>query len=341
VQSLVDPISGNTLIVALDDSAICGPKHLLHNMEDAVASAVRYRVNGILGFTGMYRAFTPAFENTPFISNITLSTEGPHHLNKVQVGSIEEAIELDLAAISVHVNMTAPDEPHMLRLLGKAGRRSREADIPLLAHMYPRTILNGKEYHYQDLRDNDPDAYGELVCHGARVAVDVGNAAFVKVPWTGSAESFHRVVQSTYGRPVVMAGGPRTSVMDFLWRAKWAMEAGARGIAVGRNFFEQESIADGEFVLLALSDIVHRGMDVRLAAYRAEAMVALKRAEQALADTSWIATDTDGNPGLIHPRPPKRYEISKTRTPVRIYGPNGQDRIEYRAATNVVPLINA
>lgn len=252
--------SGNTLIVALDDSSISGPRQRLYDMRGTIETAVEHEANAILGFPGMFESYGDLLgENTAGILNLTLSTVGTHHLRKVKVGRVKDADLLDVAGVSVHVNTTSPDEPEMLKTLGKTAAKCRKFGIPLLAHMYPRTITSGKEDHYQDLRDKSPDDYAELVAHAARIASDLG-ADIIKVPYTGSMDSFKNVVGSTYDRPVVMAGGPiKQNISTFLEEAYFAMRAGAKGIAVGRNYFQRPDGPDGDLVLLALSYIVHEG----------------------------------------------------------------------------------
>ncbi len=265
--------SGKTVIAALDDSAISGPEAGLRDMEAAIKKATRNEVNGILGFPGMFQRYGGLVGDTASILNITLSTEGPHHLRKVPVATVEEVDQLGLTAVSVHVNTTSPYEPEMLQILGKTAGECRRLGVPLLAHMYPRTLKDGKEDHYLHAADTVSEEgineYAKKVRHAARIAADLG-ADIIKSPWTGSAESFHTVVESTYGLPVVMAGGALIEVPEFLNKAHDAMEAGAKGIAVGRNFFQQPYPGEDDRVLIALYRIVHKGESVEQALVAAE-----------------------------------------------------------------------
>lgn len=265
--------SGNTIITALDDSSISGPEHRLRDMRLAVDTAINNGTNAILGFSGMFRRHPDIAGKTAGIINLTLSTEGPYHLRKVLVDVPEQVDRLSLAGASVHVNTTSPWESEMLSILGQTAVTCDELGIPLLAHVYPRTIKDGKEYHYQDLKEKDPEAYAKLVRHGARIAADLG-ADIIKVPFTGTAESFRTVVESTYGVPVVMAGGPIAPVQTFIEEAHAAIEAGARGIAVGRNYFERpfEFKDEDELVLIALYRVVHMGQTAKYALAVAESI---------------------------------------------------------------------
>lgn len=278
--------SGNTVIAALDDSAISGPEIGLRDMGLAISTATANGVNAILGFPGMFERYHDLAGDTPGVLNITLSTEGPHHLNKVLIADVEDVDRLGLTAVSVHVNTTSPWEPEQLRILGQTAAKCRELGVPLLAHMYPRTLTDGREDHYLSdadlVTEGGVEAYAKRVRHAARIAADLG-ADIIKSPWTGSAESFATVVESTYGLPVVMAGGAKTDVPAFLEKAHAAMEAGARGIAVGRNFFQQEYTGENERILVALYRIVHQGSSVRNALLAAEAIVGSREQQEFIA----------------------------------------------------------
>lgn len=279
--SFFNPDSGNTIIVALDDSAITGPEAELRDMEATITRTAQDGADAVLGFPGLFRRYGDVLRqnNVSGILNLTLSTEGNDHLRKVQVTSVDAVGQLGLAAASVHVNTTAPHEPEMLRTLGQVAEECNKLGIPLLAHMYPRTIKDGKEYHYEDMREEDPEAYAKLVRHAARIAADLG-ADIIKAPYTGDADTFHMVVESTYGLPVVMAGGPLTSIPQFLESAQAAMEAGARGIAVGRNFFQQPIKTEGDLVLLALQGMVHDGYNRFDASLKAEGVLAARTSDK-------------------------------------------------------------
>lgn len=269
-SKLFNTKSGNTIIVALDCSSISGPEDGLRDLKLSIEKARRSGASGILGLPGMFRAYREEIGDMAFISNITLSTEGPHHLDKVKVGSASHAAKIGMDAVSVHVNMTAPTESGMLQTLAETGQECEELGMELLAHMYPRRIVDGGEDRYQELKEKDPEGYAKLVRHGARVAVDLG-ATVVKVPWTGTKESFRTVCESTYGLPVVMAGGSKVSIPEFLQVARDAMDAGARGVAVGSNFYMRPNDGEDEFFLRALCNVVHDGMNVSDAMAKAKA----------------------------------------------------------------------
>jgi class I fructose-bisphosphate aldolase len=81
----------------------------------------------------------------------------------------------------------------------------------------------------------------------------------VKVPYSGEPESFRLAVEGS-PVPVVIAGGPKMKTeREVLEMVKGAMQAGARGLSVGRNIFQAK---DRVKMVKALVHIVHKGGSV-------------------------------------------------------------------------------
>ena len=141
----------------------------------------------------------------------------------------------------MHVNIGSETETDQLEQLGTISRDCEEWGIPLLAMMYPR----GKKV----INPHDP----ENVAHAARIGAELG-ADLIKTVYTGDIDSFRNVVRGC-PIPVVIAGGPKTSTdKEFLEMIDGAMEAGARGVAIGRNVFQHK---DPIRITRAISEIVH------------------------------------------------------------------------------------
>jgi len=121
---------------------------------------------------------------------------------------------------------------------------SQECDklgMPLLAIAYPRSERDGKDYNYEDLKETNVDAYADLVAHAVRVSDELG-ADIIKTNFTGTQESFKKVIVAANGKPVVIAGGPKIPIADSLKNVEDAINAGASGISFGRNVFNADNI---------------------------------------------------------------------------------------------------
>ncbi|MGB9637194.1 MAG: class I fructose-bisphosphate aldolase, partial [Microgenomates group bacterium] len=108
---------------------------------------------------------------------------------------------------------------------GKIEQEAEEAGIPVIAWMYPR----GRNVP----DESDP----KVVAYAARVGLELG-ADIVKIRYTGDPVSFRWAVRSAGETKVVMMGGAKEEENSFLERVKTAMEAGAIGVAVGRNVWQ-------------------------------------------------------------------------------------------------------
>jgi class I fructose-bisphosphate aldolase len=82
------------------------------------------------------------------------------------------------------------------------------------------------------------DTSKEIVAYAARVGLEVGADA-VKIKYSGDVESFHWAVKCAGKVKVFMSGGPKADTeKDFLKQAREVMDAGATGVAVGRNVWQ-------------------------------------------------------------------------------------------------------
>jgi class I fructose-bisphosphate aldolase len=160
---------------------------------------------------------------------------------------VEEAIQLGADAISIHINLGTEEEKSMLRDLGAVSKVAMEWGMPLLAMMYVKTHKGEDE--------NDV----KIVKHAARLGAELG-ADIVKVPYTGSPESFKEVVEGCFV-PVVIAGGRKVKTdQDILEMVKGAMVAGGTGVSIGRNVFQHK---DPSKIVRAICKIVHHGSTIK------------------------------------------------------------------------------
>ena len=145
-----------------------------------------------------------------------------------QTCSVREALSYGAQAVGYTIYIGSEFEAKMTAEFGKIEQEAEEAGIPVIAWMYPR----GRNI----LKEDDP----ETVAYAARVGLELG-ADIVKVRYTGDLESFRWVVKSAGKTKVVMMGGAKESEEEFLERVKTALQAGAIGVAVGRNVWQNEN----------------------------------------------------------------------------------------------------
>jgi len=111
------------------------------------------------------------------------------------------------------------------------------------------------------LRVGDNPYRPELIALGARVACELG-ADVLKTDYSGDAASFRQVVQAAF-RPILIAGGPRTPTLrGALEMVAGALQAGARGMFIGRNVFQAPNPSR---MMGVLRSMIHEGLDVEAA----------------------------------------------------------------------------
>lgn len=235
---------GPTVMVALDDSLIAGPNTLTSGTPTQLAAvAIAAGADSILGFPGLLSTVGDS-ARVGLVVNLTASTTRNDHVTKVWASELESASLLDADAVAVHMNLSASTETRMIQTVGRICGAAQRLAMPVLCIAYPRRARpDGTDDNYADLLKDDPEAYATLVMHAARVAVDLG-CSIVKTRFPGSLESTNRLVEACDGVPVLIAGGPLTSTETFVDFASNAAAAGATGVSVGRNFFQNPDPAD-------------------------------------------------------------------------------------------------
>lgn len=253
--------NGRMLIVPVDDSLIFGPFEGLANLSDTINSIVDTKPSAILGYKGSYSLLlgTSNGVQLPFIINVTASTIMGRHIQKIKSCTVLEALVMGADCVAAHINFTSDYENEMIQNLASIISEADRLGMPTLAIAYPRKVHDdGKDDNYEIEKQTDIESYTKRVCRCVRVAVELG-ADIIKTQYTGSVQTFQRVIDSALGRPVIIAGGPVLAVQNSYKIAKDAIEAGAAGISYGRNVFNAEYV---EAYIAGMKDIVFNDASV-------------------------------------------------------------------------------
>jgi len=251
LERIIDRNSGKTVIIPMDHGVTVGPIEGLANMRTAVAKVVAGGANAILMHKGMVRAgHRGTGKDVGLIIHLSAGTSmSPDPNAKELVCTVEEAIKLGADAVSIHINLGAETDREMLRQLGYVSGQCLQWQMPLIAMMYTRGPKIKSEYDVENVK------------HAARVGAELG-ADIVKVPYTGSVDSFREVVEGC-PVPVVIAGGEKTDSDEDIFRmVKDALKAGAMGASIGRNAFQHKN---PEKMVQALCKMVHNNASVEKA----------------------------------------------------------------------------
>ncbi len=225
----------------MDHGVAVGPIEGLEDMATQVEQLGHAGADAVLVHSGVARTVdSQRMGLIVHLSGATRLTEEPNW--KAQLTTVTDAVRLGAEAVSVHINVGSPHEQQMLESFSRVMDECNNYGMPVLAMMYPR----GPSI-------NDEHAY-EFVSHAARLGYELG-ADMVKTNYTGSVESFRKIVRSIRV-PILVAGGPRAKTdADVLKMASEAIRAGASGVSIGRNVFQHNS---PKSMTQALVSIVHK-----------------------------------------------------------------------------------
>ncbi len=240
--------SGRSVIIPMDHGVTIGPVSGIVDMKKSVNDVAEGGANAIVMHKGVVSCgHRGSGKDVGLIIHMSASTSlSPDPNSKVLVCTVEEAVKLGADAVSIHINLGADDEKRMLRDFGTVAREACEWRIPLLVMMYTRGNKIKNEYDVA------------VVKHAARVGAELG-ADVVKVPYTGSPETFRDVVEGCFV-PVVIAGGEKMETdEDILNMVKGSVEAGGAGVSIGRNAFQHQR---PDRIVKAISRIVHENWGV-------------------------------------------------------------------------------
>ncbi len=229
LERILNRNTGRTVVVPMDHGVTVGPIQGLVDMRTMVNDVTEGGANAVLGHMGLpLYGHRQSGKDVGLILHLSGSTVwSPDPNAKVLVNSVESALKMGADAVSIHVNIGAASEAEMLHDLGRTSVACMEWGVPLLAMMYTRGAKIKSE--------SDPAA----VKHAARIAAELG-ADLVKVTYTGSADTFRKVIEGC-PIPVLIAGGEKAeSDRDVFENVRGALAAGGSGVCIGRNVFQHD-----------------------------------------------------------------------------------------------------
>jgi DhnA family fructose-bisphosphate aldolase class Ia len=236
---------GRVLIAAFDHGLIDGPIRGVEHPAETLTKILAGGADAVLTSFGTAARFARLLAPVGLILRIDgggtkLGKMGPG----AQFHSVEAALRLGADALAVSAFPGAANELDTLRVLSQVIDAAHAWEMPVMAEMQPGGFDAGPEY-----------TTTENVALSARVAAELG-ADWVKAPY---APDYRRVAEACY-IPVVMLGGARKSYeRQMLENIKTAVDAGAAGVAIGRNIFQAD---DPERMTAAVAAIVHGGATV-------------------------------------------------------------------------------
>lgn len=127
-------------------------------------------------------------------------------------------------------------------------RESMDIDIPVIIETLPFGLGLKEKYTVDNI--------GFAVRLAAELGADVVKTAY---PINGTVDDFRRIVESCYVPVIVLGGAAMGNDLDLLCMVRDAMEAGAAGVAIGRNVWQHKNPTA---IARSLAAIVHESARV-------------------------------------------------------------------------------
>ena len=251
LERIINRETSRSVVVPMDHGVTVGPIHGIENMGEMVNAMAEGGANAVLGHLGLplygHRHYGKDIGLILHLSGSTVWSPDPNA--KTLVNTVENALRQGADGVSVHINIGAANESEMLHDLGMVAVKCLEWGMPLLAMMYTRGVKFKSETSVEGVR------------HAARIAAELG-ADIVKVSYTGSRESFAKVVAGC-PIPILIAGGEKAdNDKQVLQAVRDSLDAGGAGVSIGRNAFQHKTPVK---IVQALSKMVHEKASVQTA----------------------------------------------------------------------------
>lgn len=232
---------GRTVIIALDHGLIDGPCPGFERPAETIAAVAAGGPDAVLTSRGIAEAFAAELSPVGLILRSDGSTTGLGPAGPGPAGPFfgpEDALRLGADAVAVTAMPGSDAEADTLQTLARTVSEAGRWGLPVMAEMVPGGF--GASTGQRGT---------EAVALAARLGAELG-ADLIKAPY---CPDFARVAASTFV-PVVILGGSKGSEADTLAVVRTALDAGAAGVAMGRNVFQSP---DPAAMTRALAAMVH------------------------------------------------------------------------------------
>ncbi len=235
---------GRTVIIAMDHGTGLNVLPDLNDTGSVLGKIVSGGADAVLTSYGIASRYEEVLAGTRLLMRLD---GGNSMLSKNpagnQVFSPEDAVSIGSDGCACMGFPGASNEVETLSRLSRYAVDAHRFGLPLLAEMLPGGF--GPE----------PAKSVENIRLAARIGAECG-ADIIKTVFAGTVKEFRTVVDGCF-RPLVILGGEKSADLAGLFLViEQAMEAGAAGVAIGRNVWRHP---DPEGVVQALVDLVHNG----------------------------------------------------------------------------------
>jgi class I fructose-bisphosphate aldolase len=240
---------GKIFVVAADHSGVFGLMPGLEKPGEMIRKVRAGGADAILTTYGICTQFMDAIGGMGMILRCDGGTSGlaKQRGPSTLIYDVLDALRIGADAVCVMGMPGSEFESDMLPYLSDVVSQCTEWNVPLMAEMLPAGFENPAEWW-------TPPNMANACRIGAELGVD-----FIKTNYTGDVESFRTIVDQVYVPIVVLGGSKSKEPRELLTGIFDAMQAGARGVAVGRNIYQYPH---PDKITAAISAIIHENATV-------------------------------------------------------------------------------
>ena len=159
--------------------------------------------------------------------------------------------EAEMVGASGVMNMLFPmseNEESSIQSCADLIRESMDIDIPVIIESLPYGLGQKDKYTVENI--------GFAVRMATELGADVVKTAY---PVNATVKDFRRIVESSYVPVIVLGGAAMNNDLDLLCMVRDAIDAGAAGVAIGRNVWQHRNPVA---IARSLAAVVHEGAKV-------------------------------------------------------------------------------
>lgn len=238
---------GFSFVLAMDHAAMMKSPDL-KDPGRIIREASASGVDAFLTTMGVAKHFAPDFGN----AGIILRADGGISALKKPMDPMdllytaEDAVRVGADGMLCMAYPGSAVNEHTLKYLAKLSADCDKWGIPLGVEALP--------YGFEPVEGSRSVENMSFAC---RQSVELG-ADFVKAEFVGG-EQFKEVVENCYAPILVLGGGKAKSDEELLNTVRGAMDAGAKGVIMGRNIYHRPDVSG---ICAAIAAVIHDGATV-------------------------------------------------------------------------------
>jgi DhnA family fructose-bisphosphate aldolase class Ia len=245
-------IDKKALIIAIDHGQNFNVLPALKKPGKVISECALAGADAFLSTVGLLDKFADSFHGKGVILRIDggVSALGSKDKPLQSVVKAEQAVALGADAIITMCFSGSKFENETLSALSRNILEAHTWGLPVTAEALPRGFEGG-----EDARTP------ENITFACKQAVELG-ADIIKTEYTGDIDSMRNLVESVYAPVVILGGGKKKPERELLQEIRDALDAGAAGIAMGRNIWGHENPAK---YTAAIAKLIHEDASVETA----------------------------------------------------------------------------